>query len=190
MRQLDENKRKKIAEAAIRLIVTEGFAATSMHKIAKEAKVAASTIYLYFENKEDMLIKVYLMVKRDFSDHMLRGFQADMPIREGVKLLALNMAGYFQENPLNGSFMDQFENSALIPPVYREQAMVHFQPAIILVERGIKEKVLKDVSCMLIGAFILYPMVNQVKKANREGTKVSKKEMEQMFELVWDAIRV
>ena len=42
VRVLDENKRLQIGKAAIRLIVTEGFAATSMHRIAKEAKVAAS----------------------------------------------------------------------------------------------------------------------------------------------------
>ncbi|WP_094092917.1 TetR/AcrR family transcriptional regulator [Paenibacillus physcomitrellae] len=36
-----------------------GFAETSISKIAKKAGVSAATIYIYYENKEDMLSKIY-----------------------------------------------------------------------------------------------------------------------------------
>ncbi|MDB4867155.1 MAG: TetR family transcriptional regulator [Cohnella sp.] len=38
-----------------------------MSKIAKKAGVSASTIYVYFENKEDMLNKLYLSIKKKMS---------------------------------------------------------------------------------------------------------------------------
>ncbi|VEH65704.1 TetR family transcriptional regulator [Rodentibacter pneumotropicus] len=37
------------------LMAKEGLNQLSMHKLAKEAKVAAGTIYLYFKNKDELL---------------------------------------------------------------------------------------------------------------------------------------
>ena len=74
MRRKDDSKREAIANAAIELITTNGFADTSMSKIAKAANVSPATIYVYFENKEDMLNQLYLMVKRELSEAMLAGY--------------------------------------------------------------------------------------------------------------------
>ena len=189
MRVLDENKRKKISQAAIKLIVTEGFAATSMSKIAKEARVAASTIYLYFDNKEDMLEKVYLMVKRDFSCALFSRFDLNGPIKESMRTLFDNICGYFESHPLESSFMEQFENSALISKSLRDQAMLHFQPGLALVERGAKEKVLKKVSPLVVGAFLFHPVVSMIRRAHGDGVKVSRKEKEDIFNMLWDAIK-
>ncbi|MFN0223999.1 TetR/AcrR family transcriptional regulator [Paenibacillus sp. KR2-11] len=46
-------------KATIQLLNEIGFSDISMSKIAKRAHVSPSTIYVYFENKEDMLSKLY-----------------------------------------------------------------------------------------------------------------------------------
>lgn len=189
MRRPDENKRKKIVQAAIKLIVTEGFTATSMHRIAKEAKVAVATIYLYFENKEDMLNQVYATVKSDFSDVLLKGFDPDMPVKEGIRYIYDNTVSYFENNPLNSSFMEQFENSALIGQELRERVRLNCQPVFALIERGVTEKVLKQASILSITGFLFYPIVSKVRTAHHNETKVTKKEKEEVFQMAWDAIK-
>jgi len=57
MRLKDEDKISRIYRAAIQVINKDGFQGSSMSKIANEADVSAATIYLYFENKDDMLKK-------------------------------------------------------------------------------------------------------------------------------------
>ncbi|MCZ8522715.1 helix-turn-helix domain containing protein [Paenibacillus mucilaginosus] len=59
MRHKDENKNEAIFKATIQLLNEIGFSDISMSKIAKRAHVSPSTIYVYFENKEDMLSKLY-----------------------------------------------------------------------------------------------------------------------------------
>ena len=54
------DKRQKIIDAAEKLIAESGFQGLSMHKFAKEAGVAAGTIYRYFSDKEDLLRQVRL----------------------------------------------------------------------------------------------------------------------------------
>lgn len=57
MKSID--KHKKIIRAAIKVFAKKGFFNARISDIAKEAKVADGTIYLYFKNKFDILISVF-----------------------------------------------------------------------------------------------------------------------------------
>ncbi len=52
-------KYEAIIEAAIRVIAEYGYHNAQVSRIAREAKVADGTIYLYFENKDDVLISLF-----------------------------------------------------------------------------------------------------------------------------------
>ncbi|MBS4194913.1 TetR/AcrR family transcriptional regulator [Lederbergia citri] len=52
-------KYKQIIDAAVIVIAENGYHQAQVSKIAKQAGVADGTIYLYFENKEDILISVF-----------------------------------------------------------------------------------------------------------------------------------
>lgn len=52
-------KYEAIIEAAVRVIAEHGYHNAQVSKIAREAKVADGTIYLYFKNKDDVLISLF-----------------------------------------------------------------------------------------------------------------------------------
>lgn len=52
-------KYKQIIDAAVEVIAENGFHASQVSKIAKKAGVADGTIYLYFQNKEDILVSLF-----------------------------------------------------------------------------------------------------------------------------------
>jgi TetR/AcrR family fatty acid metabolism transcriptional regulator len=52
-------KYKKIIDAAVVVIAENGYHHSQISKIAKQAGVADGTIYLYFKNKEDILVSVF-----------------------------------------------------------------------------------------------------------------------------------
>ncbi|MFD1850110.1 TetR/AcrR family transcriptional regulator [Oceanobacillus bengalensis] len=52
-------KYHQIIEAAVRVIAENGYHGSQVSKIAKAAGVADGTIYLYFKNKEDILVTVF-----------------------------------------------------------------------------------------------------------------------------------
>ncbi len=58
---MKKNKPKynQIIEAAVVVIAENGYHASQVSKIAKKAGVADGTIYLYFKNKEDILVSVF-----------------------------------------------------------------------------------------------------------------------------------
>ncbi len=53
------DKHDKIIKAAIRVFAKKGFFNSRISEIAKEANVADGTIYLYFNNKYDILITIF-----------------------------------------------------------------------------------------------------------------------------------
>ena len=80
MRHKDENKKESITIAAIQLINEIGLAETSMSKIAKRAGVSSATIYVYFENKNDMIKKLYLTIKKDMQQRVFNGIDISAPV--------------------------------------------------------------------------------------------------------------
>jgi TetR/AcrR family fatty acid metabolism transcriptional regulator len=53
------DKRERILKAAIRVFARKGFYATRVSEIAKAAGVADGTIYLYFKNKDAVLVSIF-----------------------------------------------------------------------------------------------------------------------------------
>jgi TetR/AcrR family fatty acid metabolism transcriptional regulator len=55
----DQQKRQKILKAAVKVFAQKGFYQSRVAEIAREADVADGTIYLYFHNKDDILINLF-----------------------------------------------------------------------------------------------------------------------------------
>lgn len=55
----DEERRRRLRAAALRLFGTEGYAAVPVERLCAEAKVSTRHFYQLYRNKEDALIDVY-----------------------------------------------------------------------------------------------------------------------------------
>ena len=66
MRKKDDEKQKRIKNAVMHLILEQGFAGTSISKIAREAGVSPATVYIYYENKEEMLKDIYIEYSEEY----------------------------------------------------------------------------------------------------------------------------
>ena len=54
-----QEKRNRIIEAAVKIFAQKGFYLAKVSDVAKAADVADGTIYLYFKNKDDLLISLF-----------------------------------------------------------------------------------------------------------------------------------
>lgn len=59
MRRKEGNKEQDIISAAIEVFAKDGYHEAKISKIAELANVATGSVYLYFESKEDLLIKIF-----------------------------------------------------------------------------------------------------------------------------------
>ena len=79
MRPRDPSKEKAIRRKAMEIAVKEGFDGLSMHKVARAAKVSAATLYVYFEDRDDLLIQVYLEESEKAFAAMMENFDPALP---------------------------------------------------------------------------------------------------------------
>ncbi len=67
------DKRRRILDAAICVFARKGYFAARVSDVAKKAGVADGTIYLYFRNKEDILVRLFDEV---MSEHVVQAREA------------------------------------------------------------------------------------------------------------------
>jgi AcrR family transcriptional regulator len=101
---------RSIKEAVVRLTLEEGFHGTSVSKIAKMAGVSPATVYIYFENKENMLHDIYSEYSEDIYDYLLDSINRDMQGRQQIATLIQSYYNYILENKEIFSFVEQFSN--------------------------------------------------------------------------------
>jgi TetR/AcrR family transcriptional repressor of multidrug resistance operon len=188
LRVKDEKKEKAIFDAAISLITTNGFADTSMSKIANVAGVSPATIYIYFENKEDMLNKTYTHVKREMAAALIRGLNPKLSVEEAFKTIWNNFHKYAVKNSVRFSFTEQFANSPLVDPVRKEEGMSYFQPLFQWFERGKREKIFKNMPTEIFLAFAFEPLIGLVKQQFHGDLVLDTKLLRTVYQITWKAV--
>lgn len=111
MRKRDELKERLLREKAIEMIVEAGFDGLSMPKLAKSARISPATIYIYFKDREDLILQLCYEEGKKMAEATLANFDAAMPFAEGLKIQWLNRAKYCLENPLSAQFLEQVKYS-------------------------------------------------------------------------------
>ncbi len=85
LKERDRNKHDKIIEGAIKVFAKKGFFNAKVSEIAREANVADGTIYLYFKNKDDILISLFEekveMILRQMEEELAKGSDSLQKIR-------------------------------------------------------------------------------------------------------------
>ncbi len=94
----DKPKYKQIIDAAIIVIAENGYHQSQVSKIAKQAGVADGTIYLYFKNKEDILISVFEEKMEVFADNLKEILKEDISASEKLYKMIENHFKVLSEN--------------------------------------------------------------------------------------------
>ena len=58
-RRRTDDKRQRILQAAVKVFAKKGYFGAKVSEIARKAGIADGTIYLYFDNKEDVLVSLF-----------------------------------------------------------------------------------------------------------------------------------
>ncbi|HEY4531593.1 MAG TPA: TetR/AcrR family transcriptional regulator [Kurthia sp.] len=86
----EKPKYKQIIDAAVIVIADNGYHQAQVSKIAKQAGVADGTIYLYFKNKEDILISVFQEKMSVFIEGLQEIVVKEAPASEKLEFMITN----------------------------------------------------------------------------------------------------
>ncbi|MBW7458104.1 TetR/AcrR family transcriptional regulator [Paenibacillus sepulcri] len=189
MRHKDENKNEAIFQATIELLNEIGFSDISMSKIAKRANVSSATIYVYFENKEDMLGKLYVKVKEKMSRQLIHDIDDSMPTRQICEQFMRNSMRFILENRDYFFFLEQFSTSPLVDKLYLDDTASMFTAIHEFVEKGKRNGELKPLPTLFLLSYCYFP-VTQLAKAHFKGEfEADEENLQQIVRMSWDAIK-
>jgi AcrR family transcriptional regulator len=195
MRTRDEAKERSIRQEAMKLIVKEGFDGLSMHKLAKAAGVSVATIYIYYKDREDLILSLCEVETIRMSEATLKNFDPGMSFSEGLRIQWKNRAAFWMKNPIEAQFLERMRHSP-----YQERILSFLKKDFIVamkqfVSNAIQRKELVKVSPEVFWS-VAYAPLYQLVKFHMDGTglagvpfKMTDKMMDQALELVLNALK-
>jgi AcrR family transcriptional regulator len=190
MRTRDEVKQDAIIEATIKLVNEIGFASGSVAKIAREAGVSPATIYIYYKNKEDLLVSTYKAIKIALSQALMKRFDASRPIRDILQVVWQNGFDYISHHAGYFQFTEQFANSPYAALADSEEIDRHYLPLMNVLQSGIEQKIIKNVPLEILIAFVFYPIMTLTNARLHGHFRLEEAQIELAFGMAWDAIKL
>ncbi|MDO6516627.1 TetR/AcrR family transcriptional regulator [Zobellia uliginosa] len=182
-------KRKALVEATIELVNNSGFHAAPMSKIAKMANVSPATIYLYFENKQDLVNKVYIEVKAAFTEYAFATYDPKMDVEKGFEIIWKRIADFKLKECEEAMFLAQCDNTPIIDEPSRQQGIKHLQPLLDLWERGRKEGTIKPLSDYILYAYAINPLSFLMIMQKRGAFQLNEDHLEEAYQSAWSSIK-
>jgi len=152
------NKYHQILEAAVKVFARQGFHQSTVAQIAKEAGVADGTIYLYFKNKDDILVQFFSFRAKQVFERFREAVDGAQNSRDKLRNLVHRHLAEFQRDR-DGAVVYQVEthqNSRLAEAQIREMSQMYRDLISEIVEQGQQEGTIrKDLYVGLVKRFII-----------------------------------
>jgi len=188
MKPKDENKIRVIHRATLDLVKEKGLAGITMGQIAKQAGLATGTVYIYFTNKDELINSLFNVCRKASAEVYFKGYDPGAPFKEGFRTVWMNIMNYRLEKFEEAVFIEQCYHSPFINADNRDIASQALKPLFALMERGKKQRLIRQVDTVLLLSHIIGSMSEVVRHARYNGRKLSSKEVDTIFGLCWDGL--
>lgn len=183
-------KKQDIFDTALSLIVSQGLHATPMAQIAKEANVAAGTIYHYFKSKEEMIHELYKKIHieleeiMDLDDIDLNDYKAEFDA------VCLRIFKYLIQNPLKFYFLQQYEKS---PLGFRKEELnknIEFPIPAGFFQLGLENNLVKSMPISLISNLVFNSITTIASLHLSKKIELDKEIIQAVIDGSWNMIKV
>lgn len=184
-----EDKHQAILDTTLRLVSERGFHDTPMSLIAKEAGVAAGTIYRYFENKDALINELFITLKKEMLNVAYANIEPTDSPKTMFKKLWRNYFEHCLENPEEMRFIEQFHNSPFQTKEMAATLDKLHEPTMSQFNEMIANGILRDMPYQFFEIFG-YDLIISFAKRHLNGKLVMDDAIFEMaFEMVWELLK-
>lgn len=183
------DKRRVILDATLSLLAERGFHGFSMKQLAERAGVAAGTIYLYFDDRDDLIGKLHEDVVREIASNAFANHDSNATLPEQFRLILRNIWQFGMLRPCAMLTKGQFDH---LPPDIlrnrRDAAREVFLPMRQLFNAGREDGQIKDLPDEVLVALCVDPLCSMISQHHLDLIQISDTEFERILDATWDAI--
>ncbi|MUH37354.1 TetR/AcrR family transcriptional regulator [Zobellia amurskyensis] len=188
MRVKDDTKVNTIFEATTKLTSELGLSRLTMSSIAKKAKMACGTLYIYFDSKEQLLNELYKHLLISGTLSLLPSIQ-HLPLKKQFFVIWSNVLKFRVSNSCEVIFMHQFRYSSFVSEETSNLDKQFLNFIKDLLDQGKEELIIKNMdNCLLVP--LLYGYANTLARQMAiDKVVLTDAIIEQSFHVCWDAIK-
>ncbi len=152
------DKYHRILEAAVKIFARQGFRQSTVAQIAREAGVADGTIYLYFKNKNDILVQHFsFKIQQVFDRFREEVNRADTSIDKLRNLVRVHLAEFQRDPDMAVVYrVETHQSRRLAEEQIRAMSKMYLDIIAEIVEQGQEEGFIRrDLYLSLVKRFIL-----------------------------------
>ena len=157
-RDKNNDKYQRILEAAVKVFAELGFYQSTISQIAREAGVADGTIYLYFKNKDDILVQFFTYkAKQVFDLFREEVSKADNAVEKLRNLVRRHLEEFQRDKNMAIVYQaETHQNSRSAEPQIRDMSKMYLDIVSEIVEQGQEDgSMRKDLYLSLVKRFIV-----------------------------------
>ena len=183
------SKRTAILNSTLRLVKEHGFHGTPMSQIAKNANVAAGTIYHYFDSKETLMVELYAYTKEQLGEAIVKDDDETKPYKERFFQFMLNHYNFYIENDAALYFLEQYLSSPYAKNFPEKGSTAFTEKIIPFFNRGMEEGYIKNIDPRLLWPTIRGTLVAAASFKLSEHILYSEEDILEVVTIIWDGVK-
>lgn len=182
-------KRNAILNATLELLASSGFHGFSIKQLAAKAGVATGTVYLYFQDRDALILELHMNILQRFAQAMFADHDVELPLPEQHHHLCCNLWHFLVKNPSVLLSKAQFDH--LPPDILRSQrddAWSLFAPLRELFAKGRDSGQIKDLQDDVLASLSFEPYMYLARQQLIGVIQIDTDKLCEIITASWDAI--
>jgi len=185
----DVSKIGIIYQATLKLVLDTGFTNLKMADVARSAKLATGTLYIYFKSKEDLINELFLNIKQQKMDDLMTLFNPANTYEVSFRKLWFNYTQISLVEPERMIFIETFVRSPYLSRRTKLRSDQMLKPLEDFLRVGIRKRIIKNFPVQLLMAQLMGPVHEMVKLQYDNKVKLTPKLMEASFQMAWNGVK-
>ncbi|RBL88080.1 TetR/AcrR family transcriptional regulator [Chitinophaga flava] len=184
MRTRNAEKEELVKKMTVQMIVANGVENFSVNSLAKACGISVATLYIYYKDKDDLIVQVGIDEGTRLSNAVLKDFDPEQSFETGLRKQWENRAGYQMANPLSTQFMEKLHMSS-----YADKISAHIADQLVptmrrFVENALARKEMKSMPIEVWWSLAFGPLYSLL-RYHHQGSFIAGKPFSLNEEILW-----
>jgi len=184
MRTRNVDKQELVKQKTIEMIVNDGLDRFSVNRLAKACDISVATLYIYYKDKDDLIIQVGIEEGRRMSEATLKGFHEDLSFEEGLRIQWRNRARFMLHNRTSQLFFEQLRNSQYQDQIFASIRGFFSETLGRFMKKCIERKEINPLPIEVYWSVAFAPLYNLL-RFHQDGRSLAGKKFRLNEKLIW-----
>jgi len=190
VRKLNPARKEDLLRSALRLFVAKGVQNTSTAEIAREAGVAAGTLFLYFPKKQNLVDELVIKIGQEQSEYIQARLEPSLSARETFLTIWKGSVQWFIENMEAYQYVRQTREAGVVSEATVLETYKFVDYYFVAIQKGLSEGSIKPYPPEVTGGFLYQDLVAVMDLVRAQPDPAHQAEVIELgFAIFWDGIK-